>query len=256
MELELKEKVVSLEATLEEFIEQSKRNFIRIDNSLMDLRMYLERFIGEMRQYRIHAAQEMKEFKEEMRLAREKSEREMQGFKEEMRLSRENYVKSTDRNIRELNEKWGNLANRLGTLSEDIVAPNLVPVAQKYFNCQGRPLDFITRRNRKHRQDQELEREFDAMAVFEDTVILSEVKATPRVSDLKDFLELIGEFFDYFPELVGKKLVPIFASLRVEESLVRFASKNNLYVLAMKGDTMDLLNYEQVVRKVSGDIKG
>ena len=142
MSQELKEKVSTLETTLQDFIRHTDRSFIKVNNAIVDLH------------------NEMGDFKEEMKVFKD----EMKGFKSEMA------------------RKWGELANRLGTLAEDIVAPNLVPVARKYFNCQGEPLDFMPRRVKAHSKEAGRSREFDAIAVFEDTVILSETKSTPRWS--------------------------------------------------------------------------
>ena len=71
----------------------------------------------------------------------------------------------------EMARKWGELANRLGTLAEDIVAPNLVPVARKYFNCRGEPLDYMSRRIRAHSKEAGRCRESDTIAAVTDTVI-------------------------------------------------------------------------------------
>jgi len=161
---------------------------------------------------------------------------EMGDFKEEMKEFKS-----------EMARKWRELANRLGTLAEDIVAPNLVPAARKYFNCQGEPLDFMPRRVKAHSKEPGRSREFDA--VFEDTVILSETKSTPRSEYVQDFSGVIKEFFDYFPEYAGKRLIPIFASLNVEENILKQATKNKIYVMALKGDTMEILNYNEVSGK-------
>jgi len=202
MSQELKEKVSTLEKTLQDFIRHTDRSFIKVNNAIIDLR------------------NEMGDFKEEMQV-----------FKIEMA------------------RKWGELANRLGTLAEDIVAPNLVPVARKYFNCQDEPLDFMPRRIKAHSKEAGRNREFDAIAVFEDTVLLSETKATPRSEYVRDFSQVIKEFFDYFPEFAGKRLIPIFASLNIEENIVKQATKNRIYVMALKGDTMEILNYKEVSGK-------
>jgi hypothetical protein len=62
-----------------------------------------------------------------MRQSRERSEKEMQDFKAEM------------------NKKWGELANRLGTPAEDFVAPNIPFIAQKYFGCPEEAEFFMVR---------------------------------------------------------------------------------------------------------------
>ena len=40
------------------------------------------------------------------------------------------------------NKKWGELANKLGTIVEDIVAPNLPRIAREYLGC-GELDDFM-----------------------------------------------------------------------------------------------------------------
>ncbi len=64
------------------------------------------------------------------------------------------------------NKRWGELANRLGTVVEDIVAPNLPTIAQQYFGCAG--IDFFGLRIK--RKNQVVEKvsnlEFDAILVF------------------------------------------------------------------------------------------
>ena len=213
MPRELKEKVISLEATLQAFIRHTERGFSKVNNSFIDLHNEMHDFKDEMAVFK----NEMHDFKDEIK-----------GFKSEMA------------------RKWGDLANRLGTLAEDIVAPNLIPAARKYFNCQGEPLDFMPRRVRAHSREKGHSREFDAIVVFEDTVILSETKSTPRSEYVRDFVQVIHEFYDYFPELTGKKLIPVFASLNVEENIIKQATKNKIYVMALRGDTMEILNYNEV----------
>ena len=49
---------------------------------------------------------------------------EMDKFKEEMRADR-----------REMNKQWGALANKMGTLDEDLISPAVRPILVRYFNC-------------------------------------------------------------------------------------------------------------------------
>ena len=86
---------------------------------------------------------------------------------------------------KEMNKRWGELANKMGTLVEDIVAPNISGIAREYFGC----------------------------------------------SDIKDFTDIF--LFIYIPE-----------------DLVTYLTKNRIYAMAMKDDTMDLLNFEQVIDDV------
>lgn len=54
---------------------------------------------------------------------------EMQEFKQEMA----EYKEFTEKNIRELNQKWGELANRLGTIGEDLILPCFVQRMENFW---------------------------------------------------------------------------------------------------------------------------
>ena len=75
------------------------------------------------------------------------------------------------------------MANRLGTLAEDFVAPNIPFIAQKYFQC---------------------------------------------------------------PEEAGYFMVRCKKRYGVDDLTVEYATRLGIYVLAIKGDTMDLLNYSSL----------
>ena len=170
---------------------------------------------------------EMLEFKEEMR-----------AFKEEMREFK-----------REMNKRWGELANKMGTLVEDIVAPNISGIAREYFGCSDIK-DFMVRRRKRNTKDASKVREFDVIAVCDDKVIINETKSNPKIEYINEFINVLKEIYDYFPEYRGKKIIPIFSSLYIPEDLVTYLTKNRIYAMAMKDDTMDLLNFEQVVDDV------
>jgi len=175
---------------------------------------------------------EMLEFKEEMR-----------AFKEEMREFK-----------REMNKRWGELANKMGTLVEDIVAPNISGIAKEYFGCKE--LDFFgIRIRKKNTKDASKVREFDVIAVCDDKVIINETKSNPKIEYINEFINVLKEIYDYFPEYKDKKIIPIFSSLYIPEDLVTYLTKNRIYAMAMKDDTMDLLNFEQVVDDVKKSVE-
>ena len=233
------ERLSELEMTLQDFIRHTNRSFTQLHYAMIDLK-------HETADFRERTEKSMEEFKEEMRIDRkeskeemnsfiERSEKSMKEFKEEMRIDRE-----------QLNKKWGELANKMGTLVEDIVAPNIIPLAEKYFGMQQEPEDFMVRRRKKHSKDKSLRREFDIIAVYEDKVFLNETKSTATSEYVNQFLQTIAVFFEFFPEYSGKELVPVFASLYINEDVVKYATKKGIYVMATKGDTMDILNFEEV----------
>ena len=150
---------------------------------------------------------------------------------------------------KEMNKRWGDLANKMGTLAEDIVAPNISGIAREYFGCKD--LDFFgVRIRKKNTKDTSKVREFDVIAVCDDKVIINETKSNPKIEYINEFINVLKEIYDYFPEYRGKKIIPIFSSLYIPEDLVTYLTKNRIYAMAMKDDTMDLLNFEQVIDDV------
>lgn len=151
-----------------------------------------------------------------------------------------------------MTKQWGELANKWGTVIEDIVVPNIPEIAKHYFNCDEFD-DFMIRRKKKNTKDKSQIREFDVIAVCEDRVILNETKSTPRMSYIDDFIDFLNkkEFYEYFPEYKNKKLIPIFASLYLSDDIVNYLSKNNIYAMALKVEIMDILNPDLQKKRVN-----
>ena len=149
------------------------------------------------------------------------------------------------KNEKEMNKKWGELANKRGTIVEDIVAPNIPTIAAAYFG--QKTLGFFAYRVRKeHPEEPGRIREFDIIAIGGKYLFLNETKSTPRQEYLKTFADNHREVFEYFPEYKDKILVPIFSSLSLSREAVDYLTTHSIYAMAMKGDTMDLLNFEEV----------
>ncbi len=84
------------------------------------------------------------------------------------------------------------------------------------------------------------------IAVSEKHVILNETTSTPKIEYINDFLDVLPQVFEYFPDYKENTLVPIFSSLYIPENVEKYLTKHNIYAMGMKNDTMDLLNFEQV----------
>jgi hypothetical protein len=147
--------------------------------------------------------------------------------------------------IGDMNRKWGEVANRMGTLVEDIVAPNLPRIAREHFGCDE-IADFMVRRRKRHPAIRGQRREFDVICVGERVVLWNETKATARPEYVDDFAQALPEFFAYFPEYQGRTLIPIFASLYLPEDIVRHLTRKGIYALAMGEETMQLLNLDEL----------
>jgi len=138
------------------------------------------------------------------------------------------------------------LSNKLGTIVEDIIFPATRPVLESYFKCK---ITYIGTNIEKTKD--ELQGEFDVIAASDEckTVFLIEVKSTPRISYIDDFRnDKIERFRKLFDEYKDYKLVPIFASLRIEPSILSYLTKHKIYAMAFREwEYMDLLNFDNII---------
>ena len=260
-----------LERMMIEMRQQAAQDHERTDQILAEMRQRAEQDRGqtkqmfaEMRQWAEQDREQTKQMLAEMRQQAEQDREQTKQMFAEMRQRAEQDYERTDQRFaqmqqqaerdrqqaeqdrRQLNKKWGDLANRLGTVAEDIVAPNLPRIAREQFGCPDEPDDFMVRRWVRHKIDNSKRREFDVVVVYPDKVLINETKATPRLNYIDDFIAVIADIYGYFPEYQGKTIIPIFAGLFIPDNLLRYLTKHKIYALGMGENTMELLNFEQL----------
>jgi hypothetical protein len=147
---------------------------------------------------------------------------------------------------RKMNKKWSDLAKKMGTIVEDIVAPNIPRIAHEYFGLPSEPLRFSVRTLAYRAADHSQQREFDVIAVYDDAVVLNETKSTARSDWAKEFVEFLPHLTKYFPEFDGKRIIPVFASLAIPANVTAYLSKHSIYAMAMGDETMEILNAREV----------
>lgn len=165
-----------------------------------------------------------------------RTERELERLSTEMRA----YKDQSEREMRAMNRRWGELANKMGTLVEDLVAPNLPRVAHDLFGCGE--ADYFAVRARRRCSGATME--LDALLVCAEIVLINETKSTLTVRDIDEVLAKLEDFPRFFPEFADRKGVAIAAALYVDESLVRYATSKGVLVMAMGDETMQVLNPE------------
>ncbi len=176
--------------------------------------------------------QEMGAFKDEMRAFKD----EMRIFKDEMRQS-----------LKEMNKKWGDLANKMGTIVEDILAPNLRRIAREHFKFSEITY-FAIRCERARHDDLSVKCEFDAVVAGPEAVILGEARSTPRLEDPDKFAEKGADFFSFFPELSGRRLILVFGSWSIPDGVVAGLTARGIYAMQMGDETMELVNAAELER--------
>ena len=172
----------------------------------------------------------MADFKVEMSRFKD----EMSDFKDEM----SNYKDENRATIRDMNRKWGDMANKLGTIVEDLVAPSLTRIIDE--TCGETVMDLTVRRKRRLKDGRV--QEFDAIAITETSLFLNSTKSTLRSADVDRFVDEISAFRTFFPEYDALPLVGILASLSVEASVLNYAEKQGFLVLAIGDQLMDVQN--------------
>jgi hypothetical protein len=174
----------------------------------------------------------------------ERADRVDQRVEDELELARADRQRA-EQDRRAWNRKWGDLANKFGTLVEDIVAPNLPRIAKQYLGCEQVD-DSMVRRQVRNKRDPGKHREFDLIAVCGDRVIINETKSNPAIEYIDSFLKVLPEIGDYFPEYQGMTLVPVFSSLYLGEDVVNYLSRHGVYAMAMGDENMTLINAERL----------
>ena len=148
---------------------------------------------------------------------------------------------------KEMNRRWGDLANKMGTVVQDIVAPSLRRMAREELGC-GEERSFSAPMFRTRSDDPHYRREFDALYVGTQAVLLNETKSTALSEYASAFVRFLksDQFALYFPEYGELPLVPVFSSLSLPDDLITYLTRNGIHAVAMGEDTMQVLNLDVV----------
>lgn len=185
----------------------------------------LEDLLAEVLRLQARTQLQVEQTSREMRAWRERSEAEMRDFKIEN------------------NKRWGELANKLGTLAEDIVAPSVPRILRDVVQCPDDEIDFLAVRvRRRHMSESGRSQEFDVVAICGEHVLLNETRTRLRPGDVDEFVETLSKAREFFPEYDDKKIIGAIASLYVNETVVRHGEKQGVLVLGLGEDLMDVLN--------------
>ncbi len=257
----LEKRVDALENALTFFVVQTGAALLRLEKmveemkeqSAADQRAYLQRHETE-RQADLKRFAEWQQQTEAWQQRTEAWQQQIETWQQQLVAERQadqqrllEWQEESKKDRQEYNKRWGELSNKLGTIVEDIVAPNIPRIASEHFGC-GELQDFMVRRWVRNKLDSTKRREFDVIAVYEKHVVINETKSSVRIDYINDFIKVLPELTDYFPEYHGKQIIPIFASLYLGEDMVNYLTKQNIYAMAMGDETMDLLNVKEVLK--------
>ncbi len=216
---------------------------MRTEMSLLALSKEMREFKEEMREFKDEMREfkeQMREFKDEMREFKEQMREfkdEMREFKDEMREFKE----ESERDRKRMNKAWGDLANKMGTTVEDIVAPNIPRIARDEFGM-GERTDLLVRAHRVNRLGKKRETEYDIVCAGGGKVLVVEVKSSPAIEQIPGFLASLKELADFYPEYGECELIGIFASWSLPGPIQKALGQAGLYGLAMGDETMEIVS--------------
>lgn len=141
--------------------------------------------------------------------------------------------------------RFREISDRLGTLVEDIAAPNIPGVFNRYFGVDE-PDFLMMRARRKHPTDPSRRREFDVIAVTPALLLVNETKSRPRRESILEFAESFGDVTEFFPEYADRRLVPVLSALHLDEEIITLLTDRGIYAMTMSEDSMELRNFEAV----------
>lgn len=218
----LESRVDSLEAVLGQFMTQTGAALIRMERDTAKLKQELREFKEEMSEFK----KEMSAFKDEML----DFKNEMLDFRTERESSR-----------REMNKRWGDLANKMGTFVEDIAAPNIPAVAERWFGLTD-PVTSAVRMRRRPTTPEGRAMEVDALFAYADAVIICESRTTIRPDAVDDLTAKLERIPELYPEYASYRRIGILSSLYYPPEQIQLATKAGIGVLVMNDDTMELAN--------------
>jgi hypothetical protein len=147
-------------------------------------------------------------------------------------------------------KQWGEIAQKMGTFVEDIVAPNIPQIAREKFGLGSAEEEVFSapRVRVRHPEDASRLREFDYLYAAKRGWVVVESKNDPKLKDIDEFRQMLAEIREYFPQYAAAPLYPVFASLYVPDHVVKFCTRHGIYALGMGPETMQLLNLSELAK--------
>ena len=84
--------------------------------------------------------------------------------------------------------------------------------------------------------------EFDILAVNGDAVVVVEVKSRLQSDDVREFVNELKHFKSWLREYQGMKIYGAVAYLRADESAIRQAQNQGMFVIKAVGDSAQIIN--------------
>jgi len=147
---------------------------------------------------------------------------------------------------KEMRDQLYGLTKTLGLFAESMVYPSTIPI----FAERGLVLTDVFARSTARRNGGTME--IDVLGAGPEAVVAIETKSRLTTPYVREFLERLPHFFEYFPRFSGLKLYGAVAGLSVEDSVARYAYKNGLFVLVPAGHLVQIWNDKNFIPRTFG----
>lgn len=137
---------------------------------------------------------------------------------------------------RQLNQQLGALGGKWGLFVENMVAP----ACKTLFLDRGIPVHRVSQRVQVIRDGDTME--VDVLVQNQNHVLAVEVRSSLSVDDIKEFVEDLQRFHQFFPEHADRQLYGAVAGIAFDQGADRYAYRQGLFVLAQSRETMQILN--------------
>ena len=149
-------------------------------------------------------------------------------------------MKETDRIVKQTSIDIGRLGNRIGEIVENMVGGNIVAQFQNY----GYNVTVISRNIEFGIDGKTTAGEIDVQLDDGDVAILIEVKTKLTVENVRHHIEVMEQYRKCkgSNDNGKKRYIGAVAGTVVDDSVVKFAQKNGMYVIVQSGYAVEILD--------------
>ncbi|MEW6104335.1 MAG: hypothetical protein AB1630_11080 [bacterium] len=149
--------------------------------------------------------------------------------------------KKTDKEIDKVSKEVGKVSDGLGRFAEGLVAPSV----SKLFFPLGIKITQIFPRVQAI-ENKEVKAEMDLLCSGsrngKRVCFVGEVKTRLSSDYVKDFIDRLTKFKEFFPDYKEAEVIGFVAGMTVEDNAKKYAERKGLYVLAPEEDMVKILN--------------
>ncbi|MBX3745713.1 MAG: hypothetical protein KF833_10430 [Verrucomicrobiae bacterium] len=241
--MEVVERVDRLERVFASFMERTEEALADIRASTAEIRasnLRTDAILLEMQRQAEKDRQQADRDRQQADKDRQQADRDrQQADRDRQQADRDRQQAEKDR--RDFNKRLAEASDSMGTLVEDMVAPNARRIASEIF-----PDDPVIRVAQRFRQTHPADRgrsiEIDLLAAGQRHLMIVEAKRRLGADKVREFLDAVRLIPEFLPEYAHHQLIPVVASVSIDPSIIPFLNRSRVYGVAMGDDTMQLVN--------------